>query len=95
MIMDREVEVLKWAKTAQELGAGEVLVTSVDKRGLGLGIDIELLKNLRSAVSIPIIYSGGGKVEDILDSIPYADGIALASILHYDKYDIKEFKENT
>ena len=88
------LEVLKWAKTAEELGAGEVLVTSVDKEGLGLGIDIELLKNLRSAVSIPIIYSGGvGKVEDILDGIPYADGIALASILHYDKYDIRNLKK--
>ena len=88
------LEVLKWAKTAEELGAGEILVTSVDKEGLGLGIDIELLKNLRSVVSIPIIYSGGvGKVEDILDGIPYADGIALASILHYDKYDIRNLKK--
>ena len=86
-------DVLEWAKQVEELGAGEILITSVDKEGLKLGMDLELLQQLRAKVAIPIIYSGGiGKPEHILDSIPFTDGIALASILHYNKYNINYIK---
>ena len=87
--------VLAWAKKVEELGAGELLVTSVDKEGLKLGMDLELLRKLREVVSIPIIFSGGvGKIEHIIDIAPYADGVALASVLHYNTYEIKFLKES-
>ncbi len=86
-------DVLKWAKQVEELGAGEILITSVDKEGLKLGMDLELLQQLRAKVAIPIIYSGGiGEPEHILDGIPFTDGVALASILHYKKYNINHIK---
>lgn len=86
-------DVLEWAKQVEELGAGEILITSVDKEGLKLGMDLELLQQLRAKVAIPIIYSGGiGKPEHILDGIPFTDGVALASILHYNKYNINNIK---
>lgn len=80
------VEVVSWAKRSENLGAGEILLTSIDKDGTGSGFDIELIREVSNAVNIPVIASGGaGKVEDIVDVIKetQADGIALASILHY------------
>ncbi len=80
------IEVLGWAKKAEELGAGEILLTSVDREGTGSGYDIELIKMVAEAVSIPVIASGGpGKPEDIVDVVKKggADAAAAASILHY------------
>jgi len=80
------VEVLEWAKKAEELGAGEILLTSVDREGTGSGYDIELVKMVAQAVAIPVIASGGpGKPEDIVGVIKdgRADAVAAASILHY------------
>lgn len=81
------VEVLGWARRAEELGAGEIMVTSVDKEGTGEGFDIELTRIISEAVSIPVIAHGGaGDVEDIGKVITEgkADAVAIASILHYE-----------
>jgi len=87
------LNVIEWAKKSQELGAGELLITSVDKEGLQEGMDIRLLKKIRKEVSIPIIFSGGiGNDNHIVEAYPEADGVALASILHYKRYKIAKLK---
>jgi cyclase len=81
------VEVFSWAKKVEELGAGEILLTSVDKEGTGSGYDIELIRRVAESVSIPVIANGGaGKLEDIKEVIKKgkADAVSLASVLHYD-----------
>tara|TARA_Y100001935_G_C17300376_1_gene508841 strand:- start:1605 stop:2366 length:762 start_codon:yes stop_codon:yes gene_type:complete len=88
------LDVLKWAKRAQELGAGEILVTSVDCEGTKNGVDKLLLQNLKELVSIPVIYSGGvGNIEHIIDASSKAEAVALASILHYNLYNVKDLKK--
>lgn len=80
-------EVLAWAKRAEELGAGEIMLTSIDREGTGMGYDIELTEMVAGAVSIPVIACGGaGKIEDIgiVISRGKADAVAVASILHYE-----------
>lgn len=80
------VEVVKWAKRAEELGAGEIVITSVDRDGTGEGFDIELIKKIADAVSIPIIAHGGaGSLSNICDAVTEggAGGLAIASVLHY------------
>lgn len=79
-------EVVSWAKEAESLGAGEIILTSVDKDGTGQGFDIQLIKMVSTKLSIPVIAGGGaGKKEDIAKAIleGEADAIALASLLHY------------
>lgn len=81
------IEVLEWAKKVDELGAGEIMITSVDREGAGKGYDLELTKMIAEAVSIPVITHGGaGNLDHIGQaiSIGKADAIAIASILHYD-----------
>jgi cyclase len=81
------VEVLSWAQKVEELGAGEIVITSVDQEGTGLGFDIELTRMVAEAVSIPVIAHGGaGCLEDIGAVIQHgkADAVAVASILHYE-----------
>ncbi len=80
-------EVLEWAKCVEGLGAGEILITSVDREGTGKGYDIELTRMVAEAVSIPVIAHGGaGNVEHIGRVIcdGHADAVAVASVLHYD-----------
>lgn len=80
------LEVVSWARKAEELGAGEILITSVDKEGTGEGYDLELIKSVSEAVSIPVIAHGGAcNPENIVQAILYgrADAVAIASILHY------------
>lgn len=81
------IEVLSWAKRVEELGAGEIIVTSIDREGTGLGFDIDLVKMLSGNVSIPVIACGGaGKIEDVATVIAKGnvDAVAIASMLHYD-----------
>jgi imidazole glycerol-phosphate synthase subunit HisF len=80
------VEVIQWAKKVEELGAGEIMITSIDKEGTGSGYDIELTKSVSESVSIPVIASGGaGNVAHTGEVIAEgkADAVAVASILHY------------
>jgi cyclase len=80
------IEVLSWAKRVEELGAGEILLTSVDREGTGKGFDIDLVRSVADALSIPIIAHGGaGKKEHLLEVIRegHANAVAFASVLHY------------
>lgn len=80
------IDVVDWVKRGVALGAGEILLTSVDRDGTRRGFDTELIKAITSVVSVPVIASGGmGKPEDIIDAVHTggADAIAMADILHY------------
>lgn len=82
------LDVLEWARRVDKLGAGEILLTSVDFEGTGMGFDLELTKLISEAVSIPVIASGGcgnsGHVKDVIAK-GKADAVACASIFHYEK----------
>ena len=83
---DTGIEVVSWAKKVEELGAGEIVITSVDREGTGAGFDITLTSMVSSAVSIPVIAHGGaGNTHHVFDSIEKggASAVAIASILHY------------
>ena len=88
-------DVVAWAKEAEERGAGEILLQSVDHDGRRRGFDLELCKQVVDAVNIPVVVSSGaGNLEDIKKVIEYArpSGVAIASLLHYDITSIDEIK---
>ncbi len=88
-------DVIKWAKEVEELGAGEILLTSMDADGTRDGYDIDLLREINKNVTIPVIASGGaGKPEHLKDGIlkGKADAVLAASIFHEKDYTIKEVK---
>jgi cyclase len=95
------IDAFEWAVRAAELGAGEILVTSVDREGTGLGFDLELTRRIAEAVSIPVIACGGaGKPEHVYDVITKgrAQAVCIASMFHYNYVkhfppDPSEFKE--
>jgi imidazole glycerol-phosphate synthase subunit HisF len=81
------IEAIDWAKKVEDLGAGEILITSINKDGTGQGFDLDIVTEIASKVSIPIIASGGaGEINHIKDLAEKSqiNGIGLASILHYD-----------
>jgi cyclase len=81
------LEVVEWARKVEKLGAGELVITSVDNEGTGSGFDIELTKQVSNVVNIPVIAHGGASgPENIVKVIQEsnADAVAIASILHYD-----------
>lgn len=91
-----EKDAVLWAKEAENLGAGEILLTSMDYDGTNKGYDLELTKSISEAVNIPVIASGGaGSPNDIYEVFDKADADAAlcASIFHYKKYSIRETKE--
>lgn len=91
------IEVLGWAKKVESLGAGEILLTSIDREGTGLGYDLELIKTISSSVAIPVVACGGaGKAEHIADAINVgkADAVSIASMLHYDFVSIKKNQDD-
>ncbi len=80
------VEVFEWAIKVAELGAGEIMVTSIDREGTGKGFDLKLTRRIAESVPIPVIACGGaGKISDVYDVISQgkADAVSIASILHY------------
>lgn len=88
--------VLDWAREAERRGAGEILLTSMDRDGTGIGFDCELTAAVASAVSIPVIASGGaGSVEHFIDVFKAgrADAALAASIFHFGIHDIRELKQ--
>ncbi len=90
------IDAVKWSKKMEELGAGEIMLTSMDKDGTKDGYDIELTRAISEAVSIPVIASGGaGNLEHLYEAIAYgkADAVLAASIFHYREYTIREAKE--
>lgn len=89
------IDVVEWAKRGAMLGAGEILLTSVDAEGTAGGFDYELIKAVSSAVSIPVIASGGMGNIDHLEKVVkdgQADAVAMAHVLHYDKMTIAEIR---
>ena len=90
------IDAIKWAKKMESLGAGEVLLTSMDKDGTKSGFDLELTKKISNSINIPVIASGGvGNIQDLVDGIKIgkASAVLAASIFHYGKYTIKEVKK--
>lgn len=80
------LEVVQWARKAESLGAGEILITSIDKEGGMEGFDIELIAKVSSAVHIPVIAHGGaGSPQHIIDAVKFgkASAVAAASIFHF------------
>lgn len=91
-----ERDVIAWCRQAQDLGAGEILLTSVDQEGTKKGFDIGLVNAVSKAVSIPVIASGGcGHIEHAVDVVNdgAASAVALADMLHYKRAAIKDFKQ--
>lgn len=90
------IDVVKWAKKAEKLGAGEILLTSMDKDGTKDGYDIELTRAVSESVNIPVIASGGaGNLKHLYDVLDKgkSDAVLAASIFHYGEYSIKETKQ--
>jgi imidazole glycerol-phosphate synthase subunit HisF len=85
------IDVVEWVKRGVALGAGEVLLTSVDREGTRKGFDMSLVRAVAAEVSVPLIASGGmGKPEDLVDVVREggADAVAMADILHYKRSEI-------
>jgi cyclase len=91
-----DIDVVEWAIRGEELGAGEILLTSMDADGTKAGYDNELNKAVTDAVNIPVIASGGaGTLEHLYDAIISggADAVLMASITHFENYTIMQMKE--
>jgi len=97
---DTCLDAIEWAVRAAELGAGEIIVNSIDADGTGEGYDLELTRRIIKAVPVPVIASGGaGTLEQIAeallgtDEVPGADAALVASLLHFGKTTIQEIKK--
>ena len=89
------LDAVTWIRVAEKLGAGEVLLTSMDKDGTKSGYDFELTRQAAEAVNIPVIASGGaGKKEDFADVLTAgkADAALAASLFHFAELDMRELK---
>jgi len=90
------MDVREWAIRGVELGAGEILLTSVDQEGTAKGFDIDLIRMVATAVSVPVIASGGmGTPQDLVRAVKEggADAVAMAHVLHHKKYSLAEIRE--
>jgi cyclase len=88
-----ELNVIEWAQRAEQLGAGEILLTSMDADGVQTGFDLALTSAVRSAVRVPVIASGGaGALEDFSTILKVADAALAASVFHYGTLSIAEVK---
>lgn len=90
------LDVVEWARKGESLGAGEILLTSIDREGTRQGFDVELTRAVASAVGIPVIASGGmGKASDLVDVIRQgqADAVAMADVLHYQRSTLSELRQ--
>ena len=90
------MDAIEFSKKVEASGAGEILLTSMDKDGTKSGYDLELLNKITSTVNIPVIASGGaGKLEHLYEAIKNggASAVLAASIFHYGEFTIKETKE--
>ena len=94
--MDTGLDAIEWAKKANKLGAGEILLTSMDCDGTKAGYDCELTRLIADSVSIPVIASGGaGTREHFLDALTRggADAVLAASLFHFKKLEIQDLKQ--
>lgn len=89
------LDVIDWAKKGVELGAGELVVNSIDQDGMKMGYDIELLNEITKVVNVPVIASGGiGKIDHFIQACEKTnvDGLLAASVFHYKEIKIKDLK---
>jgi cyclase len=90
---DENLDAIEWAQRGEHLGAGEILLTSMDTDGVQTGFDCELTSAVRKATRVPVIASGGaGKPEDFLEVFHDADAALAASIFHYGTYTVADLK---
>jgi imidazole glycerol-phosphate synthase subunit HisF len=90
------IDALEWAKEGEELGAGEIVINSIDADGTKDGYELKLTRMIADAVGIPVIASGGaGKPEHLYDALTegHADAALVASIVHYGEYTCRQLKE--
>ena len=90
------IDAIEWAKKGERLGAGEILLTSMDRDGTKKGFDLEITKKISESVNIPVIASGGvGRLEHFVEAFTKgkADAALAASIFHYKEYTVKDIKE--
>ncbi|MBV8847020.1 MAG: imidazole glycerol phosphate synthase subunit HisF [Bryobacterales bacterium] len=91
---DEGIDAVEWARRGQELGAGEILLTSMDTDGVQTGFDCALTRAVRNATSIPVIASGGaGKPRDFAEVLQHADAALAASVFHYGAYTVGDLKQ--
>ncbi|MFN3983942.1 MAG: imidazole glycerol phosphate synthase subunit HisF [Rhodocyclaceae bacterium] len=93
---DTGLDAVAWAIKVAELGAGEILLTSMDRDGTRIGFDLELTRAVSDAVPVPVIASGGvGTLEHLADgvSVGHADAVLAASIFHFGQHTVREAKE--
>lgn len=89
-------DVVEWARQATDLGAGEILLTSVDQEGTRKGFDVDLVKAVTAVTDIPVIASGGmGTAQHLIDvcRLGGADAVAIADALHYNRLDLQALRE--
>ena len=90
------IDAIEWAQKMQKYGAGELLLTSMDRDGTKIGFDLELTRSISEAVGIPVIASGGvGTLEHLAEGVTIgkADAVLAASIFHFGEYSIQQAKE--
>jgi len=90
------IDCMEWAQKVVAMGAGEILLTSMDADGTQAGFDLELTQKVSDSVSVPVIASGGvGKLEHFLNGVRmgHADALLAASIFHFGTYSIREVKQ--
>ena len=91
---DTGIDCMEWIQKGVSLGAGEILLTSMDADGTKDGFDIELYKAVSKIVNVPVIASGGcGKMEDFVDTLQVSDAALAASIFHYDETSVQNVKK--
>ncbi|MEX0722081.1 MAG: imidazole glycerol phosphate synthase subunit HisF [Balneolaceae bacterium] len=92
---DTEMDAIEWMKEVQERGAGEILLTSMDRDGTKTGFDLEILKKIKKKIYIPVIASGGaGTIQHCIDAVIQgeADAVLAASIFHFQEIEISDLK---
>ena len=90
------LDVSDWAIKVEKLGAGEILLTSVDREGTRKGYDINLIKSVTQRVNVPVVASGGmSKPEDLVEAVKNgkADAVSMADILHYNRINFKDIRK--
>jgi cyclase len=90
------LDAVDWARRMQDLGAGEILLTSMDRDGTKSGFDLALTRAVADAVGVPVIASGGvGGLKDLADGVleGHADAVLAASIFHFGEFTVRQAKE--
>ena len=90
------IDVIDWVKKGAKYGAGELLITSIDREGTRKGFDIDLISSITDVINIPVIASGGmGSPEDLIDIVKKGnvDAVAMADILHYNRATVEDVRE--